>query len=65
MPTKKTLNEKIATLDQQIDWFYGDEFTLTDASAKYKQARELAEEIEKDLEGLKNDIEIIDRNFTE
>ena len=62
--TTKSLNQKIQDLDDQIDWFYGDDFDLAAASEKYKQAKQLAEDIEKDLNSLKNDIEIVDKDFS-
>lgn len=65
MPTqKKTLNEKIAELDAQVDWFYGEDFTLDQATTKYKEAVKLAKEIEDDLKTLKNEISVIDKDFT-
>ncbi|MBR1802316.1 exodeoxyribonuclease VII small subunit [Candidatus Saccharibacteria bacterium] len=60
----KKLNEKIAELDKKVEWFYGDEFKLDEASAKYKEAVSLAKEIESDLKNLKNEIKIIEEDFT-
>ena len=63
--TKKTLNEKIADLDAKVDWFYGEDFSLSEATTKYKEALKLAEDIEQDLQNLKNEIEVIDKDFQE
>ena len=64
MAEKSTLNQKIAQLDEAVEWFYGDEFSLEQASAKYTEATKLAKEIEQDLLELKNQIEVIDKDFT-
>lgn len=58
------LNEKIKKLDKQVEWFSSEEFELAQAVEKYKEALELAEEIEEDLKTLKNEIEVIDKDFT-
>ena len=49
MAEKKSLNQKIAELDAQVEWFYSDEFKLEEAVEKYRSATKLAKEIEKDL----------------
>lgn len=64
MSEKNNLNQKIKTLDQKVEWFYSDDFKLEDAVAKYKDAIKLAKDIEKDLASLKNEIEIINQDFT-
>ena len=64
MSEKKTITEKIKELEQATDWFYSDDFELDKATDKYKQAMELAKEIEKDLAELKNKIEVIDKDFS-
>ena len=60
----KNLNEKIAELDGKVEWFYSDDFKLDEAVEKYKQAAELAKEIEKDLTELKNEIEVLAEDFS-
>lgn len=64
MPAKKTLNNKIADLDKQVEWFYSDDFELSEAVNKYKEATKLAKEIEKDLDELKNEIEVLAKDFS-
>jgi len=61
---KKNLNEKIRELDDKVEWFYSDEFKLEDAVERYKQAAELAQDIEKDLNELKNEIEVLAEDFS-
>ena len=64
MSEKKGINEKIKELEAASEWFYSEEFELAEAPEKYKKAVKLAKEIEKDLENLKNEIEIVDKDFT-
>lgn len=59
-----TINQKLVQLDQQIEWFYGDEFSLEEATQKYQEAALSAKEIEANLNEIKNQIEIIDRDFS-
>ena len=62
--TKKSLNQKIEQLDAVVEWFYSDDFKLENAVEKYKDAMILAKEIEKDLDNLKNEVEILSEDFT-
>ena len=61
---KLTINQKLEQLDQQIEWFYGEDFSLEQAAVKYQAAATAAKEIESDLSEIKNQIEIIDRDFS-
>lgn len=62
--SEKTISNKLKELNDKIEWFYGDDFSLDDASEKYKEAAGLAKEIEKDLSELKNKIELLSEDFT-
>lgn len=62
--TKKSVGAKIEQLNQNLEWFYGDEFNLEEAANKYQEAAELAKDIEKELETLKNQIEVISKDFS-
>lgn len=62
--TKKSVGAKIEQLNQNLEWFYGDEFKLEEAVNKYQEAAELAKDIEKELETLKNQIEVISKDFS-
>lgn len=64
MTDKLSLNQKIEKLDAEVEWFYSDEFKLEEATAKYQEAVELAKEIESDLKGLKNEIEVLTEDFS-
>lgn len=61
---KETINQKIKRLDEVVDWFYGENFDLAKATDKYAEAAKLAKEIEKDLNSLKNEISVIQKDFT-
>lgn len=61
---KPNLNQKIQKLDESVEWFYGDDFNLENATEKYKETLTLAKEIEKDLESLKNEIEVLAEDFS-
>ena len=60
----KTIDQKIEKLNQEIDWFYGDEFSLDHATEKYKGSIKLAEEIKKDLKDLKNEVTVLTEDFS-
>ena len=59
-----TINEKITKLDEKVKWFYSDDFSLEKASENYKKAISLSKEIESDLNGLKNEIEVLSEDFS-
>ena len=63
MATKK-ISTKIDELKAGVEWFYSDEFELDKAASKYKDLTVLAKDIEKDLTELKNEIKIIDEDFS-
>ena len=64
MTETKSINDKITDLNAKVQWFYSDDFSLDSASKNYKEAVTLAREIETDLDSLKNEIKIIDKDFT-
>lgn len=61
---KPTINDKINQLHEMTEWFYDEDFSLDHATEKYQQAVDLTKEIEKDLQELKNKVEVIDKDFT-
>ena len=65
MKENESLNEKIKRLDAETEWFYSDEFKLEEATEKYKEAARLAKEIEKDLDEMKNEIMVLEKDFSE
>ena len=58
-----TIQQKIIKLDELVAWFDSDDFVLETALEKFKTAELLAEEIEKDLAALKNDIQVVKQKF--
>ena len=60
----KNISEKIDELKAGVDWFYADDFKLEQASEKYKELTKLAKEIESDLKEMKNQIEVIEKDFS-
>jgi len=59
----ETVQGKLSKLSELVTWFQSPEFKLEDAFDKFKQAEVLAEEIEKDLTKLKNDIKVVKKKF--
>ncbi|MBR2998586.1 exodeoxyribonuclease VII small subunit [Candidatus Saccharibacteria bacterium] len=64
MKEVKTLNQKLAELEESTEWFYSEEFNLDEAVKKYKEAIKLAKDLEKDLENLKNEVEVLSQDFS-
>ncbi len=60
----KNLTEKMKELDEKVEWFNSDEFELDKAMDKYKEALELTKEIEEDLQSLKNEIKVLEEDFS-
>lgn len=59
----KSVQEKLTELSEMVAWFQGASFKLENAVDKFKAAEKLAEEIEKDLTKLKNDIKVVKKKF--
>lgn len=56
---KPTIEQKVHQLDEQVEWFYGEDFTLDQALNNYQKTVDLAKEIEQDLTELKNRVEVV------
>ena len=59
----KTVQDKLSELSELVAWFQSPAFKLEDALDKFKQSETLAEEIEKDLTKLKNEIKVVKKKF--
>lgn len=59
----KSVQGKLSRLSELVTWFQSPAFKLEDALDKFKEAEALAEEIEKDLTKLKNDIKVVKKKF--
>ena len=64
MSDKLNLNQKIKKLDEKVEWFNSDEFELEKAVENCKEALALAQEIEEDLKSLKNEVEVLEEDFS-
>lgn len=64
MSTKETINQKIERLNREIEWFYGEDFSLEKAAENFKKSVALTKEIEADLDNLKNEITILAEDFS-
>lgn len=58
-----TIEEKMRKLDDLVAWFDSDKFQLEKALDVYKQAGQLAAEIEKELTEYKNEIIVLKKKF--
>ncbi len=61
--SNKTVQEKIAELQELTAWFDSEAFELEQALAKFKQAQKLAQDIEADLTELKNEVVVLKQQF--
>lgn len=56
---QKTIDELLAELDQEMAWFHGEEFQLEQARERFLKVKSLAEEAERQLLEMKNEIEVL------
>ncbi len=61
--TKPSISQKIAELDALLAWFDGEDFELEAATAKFRQAEELARVIEQELLEMKNEVIVLSERF--
>jgi len=61
----KTIEEKMTELREAAAWFEGEDFSLSTASDKFKDATKLAADIEHDLKNLENQITVLKQSFEE
>lgn len=61
---KNSLSTKMAQLDELLAWFDGDDFEIEAAMDKFAEAKQLADEIEKELDDMKNTITVLDEQFS-
>lgn len=67
MSNKKSesIEEKMTKLRQMTAWFESEDFSLDEASTVFKNATELAHEIERDLNEMKNTVTLLKQSFEE
>lgn len=61
----ETVAQKLTRLSDMVAWFESDDFVLEEAIERFEAARELADDIEKNLAKLKNDIVVLKKKFDE
>lgn len=61
--SERTVQEKMAKLDELLSWFNSDEFALEQATTKLQEAKVLAGDIERNLTTLENEITIVKQSF--
>ena len=61
----KTIEDKMSELREAAAWFESDDFSLTEAAAKFEAAAKLAKEIEKDLSEMENTVHVLKQSFEE
>ena len=57
--SNSSIEDKIKQLEDQIEWFDGDDFKIELAIEKYDQAKKLAQDVTQDIEAMKNEVTII------
>lgn len=65
MSEKNSIEMKIQEIDQILAEIESGEVSLEDISVKYKSAIEKANQVEKDLSEIENEIEIISKDFSQ
>ncbi len=60
-----TIQAKLDQLTTLLAWFDGDDFVLEQAPARFAEVATLAEAIDADLAGLKNEINVLKVSFEE
>lgn len=60
---KQTLQEQIDKLDELVNWFEGEDFSLEEALGVYEKADQLAKQIEERLATLKNEVNVLKTKF--
>ena len=61
----ESIQSKTEKLTKLVAWFDSEDFDIEEALEKYRQAEVLAREIETDLTGLKNEVQILKKKFDE
>ena len=60
---KPSHERQMQQLEELISWFDSDDFDIEKAIEKFKEAEKLSNDIEKDLNNLKNEINIVKQKF--
>ncbi|MGK2896125.1 MAG: exodeoxyribonuclease VII small subunit [Candidatus Saccharimonadales bacterium] len=64
-PSSQPIEDKLANLREAVRWFESDEFTVDEALKRFEAAKTLAEDIEHELEEVKNTVTVLKEKFTQ
>ena len=57
------ISKRMEELEEKMNWFKGDEFTLDEAAERYAEVEKMAGEIEEILMEMQNSVELIQKKF--
>ena len=58
-----SISKRMEELEEKMNWFKGDEFTLDEAAERYAEVEKMAGEIEEILIEMQNSVELIQKRF--
>ena len=58
-----SIYKRMEELEEKMNWFKGDEFTLDEAAERYAEVERMACEIEEILMEMQNSVELIQKRF--
>ena len=58
-----SISKRMEELEEKMNWFRGDEFTLDEAAERYAEVERMAGEIEEILMEMQNSVELIQKRF--
>ena len=58
-----SISKRMEELEEKMNWFKGDEFTLDEAAERYAEVEKMAGEIEEILMEMQNSVELIQKRF--
>ena len=58
-----SISKRMEELEEKMNWFKGDEFTLDEAAERYAEVERMASEIEEILMEMQNSVELIQKKF--
>jgi hypothetical protein len=58
-----SISKRMEELEEKMNWFKGDEFTLDEAAERYAEVERMAGEIEEILMEMQNSVELIQKRF--
>jgi len=61
--TTSPISDKLAKLQEYVEWFEGDGFSIEQSLEKFSEAEKLAAEVEHDLQELKNEVVVLNAKF--